>query len=580
MKKKLLIALTVFFILFFLSMIFLLAFSFPPPADFEVDKEKPSSKNEKVKVIKPSFSQMSEKNKTYSIVWEKSSISAEVVSIEAYSLQDKNTYCISKEVKVVSGKNQLDFNLPGKISSGFVEFIVRNASSPKIFIQSEAISLNIFDIASSPSSQAGPASAASSMPSSQTSNPPEEEKPMLSAQSIKAQGEEDIPPSTIRLFPFKPRFSAPGDKIFVQWKAAENVENLKITYSYDNFEKTSKDIKVVSADTNFLGIKATSQILGKTISFKLIGEEDKKVISNIESIKIEDPPLLKADFESINKNMKAGEKSELWIRAKDRSARYVVEGRIEEKKVVLGSGNLNSGYILLDIPNKNMRNVQLKVYSEDNKLEDISDPFFAFVTPGIEMLSPSYGQEFMGGDVVLIKALADSSIEKVKLEYSLDNFSKDCNLIISNVTNSSDYIEYNWTISPHLDGDVKIRITSLSDKNVYGEVTIKAQKIEKDKATAIKAGPSPFNPAVHGKINFEYVLPEDLRLEFYVFDISGQIVWKKQFESGQEGGKKGLNRINWNGQSVTEGEVPNGIYVFTLVANGKIMGKDKFAVFR
>lgn len=561
------------FISFVFSMVFLLAFSVPPPTDFEsVESVKPAV-DEKIKIISPSAGQFLEKGKQSSIVLEIIS-SSEAVSIEVSSVRDGKNYLVSQEAKVVKGRNQINFTVPATLSGDLAHFIVRDRAYPNIIARSEAIKI----VSPSQTITNTNASSATAPIAFQSTAPPPEDRPVLSAQTAKEQGEEQLAPQTIKIFPFKPRFTTPGDKIFVQWKASTDIETIKVIYSYDNFEKTTKDLKTVPVENEFLVIKANPQLLGKTISFKIIDTKDNKVNSNVESITVEETPPLKADFEAAIKSMKAGETFDLWVRAKDKQARYIVEGKTEDKQIVLASGNLEEGFLTLKVPDQNLRKVCLRVYSQDGRLEDSSDAVFAFVVPGIEVLLPAANEKYTGGDKVFIRGQADNSVSKIKMEYSLDNFVKDTNLIVSNVENSADFVEYNWFIPEALAGDVKIRISSMSDSNVYGEVSIKVEKLDKDKASGVKAGPSPFNPAVHEKINFEYILPEDMSLELFIFDIGGQVVYKKQFASGQQGGKKGLNQVDWNGRSVLDEGIVNGIYVYTLMSNGKMLSKEKFVV--
>jgi flagellar hook assembly protein FlgD len=50
------------------------------------------------------------------------------------------------------------------------------------------------------------------------------------------------------------------------------------------------------------------------------------------------------------------------------------------------------------------------------------------------------------------------------------------------------------------------------------------------------------------------------------------------FNSGQNGGKAGVNAVSWNGRTLF-GEVGgNGMYVYKIVSGNKVLGSSKIVI--
>ncbi|MFH1683840.1 MAG: hypothetical protein ABIA67_03030 [Candidatus Margulisiibacteriota bacterium] len=93
--------------------------------------------------------------------------------------------------------------------------------------------------------------------------------------------------------------------------------------------------------------------------------------------------------------------------------------------------------------------------------------------------------------------------------------------------------------------------------------------------------PNPFNPA-QGEAKIQYKLSMQANIELVVFGAGGSTVMKKRFSMGEEGGKKGLNTVSWNGKAETGAMVSNGIYIGVLIDKNenRIMDKFRITIFR
>lgn len=91
--------------------------------------------------------------------------------------------------------------------------------------------------------------------------------------------------------------------------------------------------------------------------------------------------------------------------------------------------------------------------------------------------------------------------------------------------------------------------------------------------------PNPFNPLREPTILI-YELDNDADTTLLLFNISAELVFRKTFISGQNGGKAGTNSVEWNGFN-SFGELSgNGVYFGRLIdtRTGKMLARGKIAV--
>lgn len=90
----------------------------------------------------------------------------------------------------------------------------------------------------------------------------------------------------------------------------------------------------------------------------------------------------------------------------------------------------------------------------------------------------------------------------------------------------------------------------------------------------IKAGPNPFNPEIQTfYITFDLLSARTVAC--YVFDIAGNLHWRRNYS-----GSVGANSIAWDGKSDFGNKAANGLYIYKLVVDGKVLGGGKIIVLR
>ncbi len=93
--------------------------------------------------------------------------------------------------------------------------------------------------------------------------------------------------------------------------------------------------------------------------------------------------------------------------------------------------------------------------------------------------------------------------------------------------------------------------------------------------------PNPYDPGT-GNTTIGYTLSKPANISLNIFDLSGNLIYKQAYTSAQEGGKAGYNAVTWDGKSTGGNYVGNGIYIFVIIADGKVVqnGKGKITIFK
>ncbi|MFH1710039.1 MAG: PQQ-binding-like beta-propeller repeat protein [bacterium] len=96
-------------------------------------------------------------------------------------------------------------------------------------------------------------------------------------------------------------------------------------------------------------------------------------------------------------------------------------------------------------------------------------------------------------------------------------------------------------------------------------------------AADISAFPTPFNPLA-GPVYISYRLNANAETNIFIYDKYGSLICSMKFEEKENGGKRGWNKIAWNGVTGSDSIVGNGEYFFKIVANRNLVGKGQIVV--
>jgi len=93
--------------------------------------------------------------------------------------------------------------------------------------------------------------------------------------------------------------------------------------------------------------------------------------------------------------------------------------------------------------------------------------------------------------------------------------------------------------------------------------------------------PNPFSRSGSGATaatSFNYFLAGNFVTTIYLFDLTGNLIWQRSCLAGENGGKYGNNNPPWDGKDLYGANVANGVYLYQIVANGKVIGRGKIIV--
>lgn len=120
-----------------------------------------------------------------------------------------------------------------------------------------------------------------------------------------------------------------------------------------------------------------------------------------------------------------------------------------------------------------------------------------------------------------------------------------------------------------VDGDTSTwEITGLSVKNTV------ASEVERTPLNF----PNPFDPASGTTIS--YYLTKDSNIQINIYDLTGTLIAKKSYSASSQGGNAGYNEVAWNATSDSGELIGNGMYIYMIIADGRVASKGKMVAFR
>jgi hypothetical protein len=94
--------------------------------------------------------------------------------------------------------------------------------------------------------------------------------------------------------------------------------------------------------------------------------------------------------------------------------------------------------------------------------------------------------------------------------------------------------------------------------------------------------PNPFSPLsddpTRRTTRIQYSLSSNANIILAIYDITGKEVKRIVSGAGQDGGKAGVNSVYWNGKTIFGDTASNGMFVYKIIAGGKVIATGKLVV--
>ncbi len=230
--------------------------------------------------------------------------------------------------------------------------------------------------------------------------------------------------------------------------------------------------------------------------------------------------------------------------------------------------------------------IRLKVFSVGLSSEESTVTVFVDnITPEVSITSPTDGAT-VERQISIVGTAEDQYLDHYILEYGEGEAPLSFETIhIGYVSVTAGALGI-WETAG-LEGIYTIRLTAYDKVDVSASESIKvnirseAPTREAEPQSGLPltyALPNPFNRQSTSEVTFNYTLEGNFDTKIYLFDLSGNLIWQSSYLAGGNGGKSGENNPSWKGRDLFGGNVSNGIYIYQIVADSKVIARGKIIV--
>ncbi len=126
--------------------------------------------------------------------------------------------------------------------------------------------------------------------------------------------------------------------------------------------------------------------------------------------------------------------------------------------------------------------------------------------------------------------------------------------------------------------NVVVENSSTETASLNNAFEIKSYSYEQ---SVIINSPNPFDPARETTVII-YRLPEDKNVTVVIYTTTAELIWKRDYVSGSNGGRAGENNFSWDGLSDPGNLASNGVYLIHVIdrGSGRTLARGKIAVIR
>ncbi|MCX5726697.1 MAG: carboxypeptidase regulatory-like domain-containing protein [Candidatus Saganbacteria bacterium] len=255
-----------------------------------------------------------------------------------------------------------------------------------------------------------------------------------------------------------------------------------------------------------------------------------------------------------------------------------------------GSFDSNTEAFSFTISSLNESNYTLKIKAEDTE-GNVKEKTYTF---DVNIKGPSVSVKVDDGPQISIDSSnygIVSTTPKIDITTEDNNGIKSIKILVNgkeknNITLDSPPQTYTYSYQvPASDALIKgqntITVVSADSNGYEGslDATVEAYDSNTEIVGTPYNYPNPFKPASGEKTTILYSLSTNTDAKLYIYDVTGKLVTSLLCPAGTLGGWKGENPIEWDGKGQLGRFCGNGVYIYFITSNGKVLGKGQLVIY-
>lgn len=254
-----------------------------------------------------------------------------------------------------------------------------------------------------------------------------------------------------------------------------------------------------------------------------------------------------------------------------------------ESYIPIATNIANSGTYSWTVPGVITSEARVKVVAVDilgNTASDESDGFFTIrqetSIPNAVITAPIANQR-VTGTVSVTGTASDENLSYYLLEYGNNGGYYQ---IISSETAVISGPLGTWETTGLLPGNYILRLTVLDQFAHSSQASVEVILYLSGETRLVeppRSGPSPFNPLFTQPLLISYKLNDDADIQVYIYNMYGELIWRRAYTAGSAGARAGTNNVIWDGRDASGNLANAGVYLYQIISRSKIIGKGKFA---
>ncbi len=236
---------------------------------------------------------------------------------------------------------------------------------------------------------------------------------------------------------------------------------------------------------------------------------------------------------------------------------------------------LNGEYIL-----------RLKVLTATSASEEAEKSFYVDNTDPVASISSPLNGANINDGIAVTGSAKDQYFDYYTLEYGAGSAPTSYELIEKSYVAVDAGALASWETSG-LEGvyGLRLRVYDKADRISSQTLSVNVLSVTPTREVGPVAGlpltytlPNPFDRTATSEVTFNYYLEGNFNTQIFLFDLSGNLLWRRNYITGTDGGKSGANSPSWDGNDFSGSNVPTGVYLYQVIAEQKVIARGKIVI--